>query len=138
MAEVPRYGTHDGIKYSPRRTLVRWCNICGRPYIPQGRRDKTCSEECRYIKNKGHNDKWNPITNPITNAEWNPINNAKRSESEEAKYQWARKWIMWYHSLPQDARNRIIRRMQHKNRRRDDYDDEYASIQREMAALGLR
>jgi DNA-directed RNA polymerase subunit M/transcription elongation factor TFIIS len=46
MVEVPRYGVHNNIKYSPRRTLVRYCKKCDKPFIPSGRRDLYC-EVCR-------------------------------------------------------------------------------------------
>ena len=71
---VPEYGTHNGIKYNKKRTLVRWCTICGMPFHPTGRTDKVCID-CRdenkrrlnkignFKNNKKYNDKWNPINN---------------------------------------------------------------------------
>ena len=47
MARVPRYGIHDGIKYSPKRTLVYSCLTCGKYNIKTGRTDKYC-DICAY------------------------------------------------------------------------------------------
>lgn len=31
MARVPRYGIHNNIKYNKKRTLIRFCKVCGKP-----------------------------------------------------------------------------------------------------------
>jgi hypothetical protein len=56
--EVPRYGIHGGIKFSPKRTLVRVCFVCKSFYIPTGRSQKVCSEKCRRIYKTDYKSYW--------------------------------------------------------------------------------
>lgn len=130
MAEVPRYGTHNNIKYSPRRTLVRWCIICDNPYHPNGRRDKVCSEECRdqktYNNNFKNNHKYPSTYQPATDDDERMKRNLR--------------WKMWYNNLTYEQRQRYNAKKKRNNNkvREDTHEDEYASIQAEMEALGLR
>ena len=107
---VPEYGIHNGIKYSPRRTLVRFCELCGTPFDSIGHGKKFCGEECQLehrqqlIREK-HNPINNPINNPVNNfinndknnAKWNPINNPINNAKRD-KYAWANYWKNWYNS----------------------------------------
>lgn len=65
MARVPRYGIHDGIKYNPRRSLIRQCKICKSFFHPTGRRDITCSKECQYKNKQLHNKNWSTWFNHL-------------------------------------------------------------------------
>lgn len=58
MARVYEYGIHEGIKYNKKRTLVRLCVVCKTFFIPIGKRDKVCSEECRKIMKSNNWSNW--------------------------------------------------------------------------------
>ena len=145
--EVPRYGIHNGIKYSPRRTLIRWCIICGNPFIPKGRRDKVCSDECRVQLKKNNNNRLNPIHNPMNNFKnnkkyndkWNPINNTKKLEDPEARRKHYQSWLDWYRNMHPDQRKKYNdkKKMTSKKNKKTQVED-YQALQEEMKALGLR
>ena len=49
---VPRWGIHEGIKYSPRRSILKVCPICNSFFLQFSRgKKKYCKELC-YLKAK--------------------------------------------------------------------------------------
>lgn len=49
MPRVPKSGTHEGIKYNKKRTLIRFCARCGNPFEIIGSemaRQKYCGFTC--------------------------------------------------------------------------------------------
>lgn len=120
MSRVPRYGTHDGIKYNPRRTIFRWCIICGEPFfdIKPRSRKKTCSRGC---------------------AKLNMLKLVKEHDSKKESTYDREKWNRWYNKLDIADRpygSKKIRRNSAK--RKDTHEEEYDDILKEMKALGLR
>lgn len=124
MARVPRYGIHNGIKYSPRRTLIRFCIICKKPYSPNHNRDKVCSDECRerkeYMRNFEKNPKYISVYIP-----------AITKEEREARN---RAWRLWYHSLSMEAKIEYRRKKNMHKKKEYDHEDTL----RELRELGLR
>ena len=44
---VPRWGVHEGVKYSPRRSILKVCPICGAFFLKNTRgKKKYCKELC--------------------------------------------------------------------------------------------
>jgi predicted nucleic acid-binding Zn ribbon protein len=127
MARIPEYGTHNGIKYNPRRTLVRWCIICNIPFHPTGRTDKVCSQECRQQKEYNRNFENNP-----SNMQARIY---KPNLTQEEKERWAITWKRWYNNMTPEQRKKYNDK---KKRGATKKQDTYEGIQREMEALGLR
>lgn len=51
---VPQYGTHDGIKYTPRRTIIGICQRCGNIFLKIGKgsgAQKYCGFTCSEMTN---------------------------------------------------------------------------------------
>ena len=134
MVRVPRYGIHDGIKYSPRRTLIRFCIICGKPFSPTGKSDKVCGDKCRDKKNHKHNEKWNPFNNfknnPINNANkvYKPPMNDKERELRRIA------WNKWYDSLDVSAKHEYNRKKKMHKKKEYNHQDTLD----ELRSLGLR
>ena len=46
--KVPRWGVHDGVRYNPKRSILKVCPICNRMFLQYDRGYKIyCSEVCR-------------------------------------------------------------------------------------------
>lgn len=139
MARVPRYGIHGGIKYSPRRTLLRWCLICNNPFHPAKNVQKYCSEECLQESNRIKQLERNPEIhynhNESTNAKWNPINNPKRDATEEERRKRINQWKVWYSNLTPEQRQKYNHKKKQGATKKE---DTYQSVQDELKALGLR
>lgn len=146
MVRVPEYGTHDGIKYNKKRTLIRWCNICDEPFHPTGRTDKVCIE-CRPENKKQLNAKHNPINNPMNNFKnnkkyndkWNPINNAKILADPELRRKKNQAWLDWYRNMHPDQRKKYNDKKKKGSKKKTKSQvEDYSALQEEMKALGLR
>jgi hypothetical protein len=131
MTRIPRYGVHDGIKYSPRRTLIRFCEICGEPFISIGHGKKYCSEACYMYTKKKHM----AFNSKKYNNKWNPINNPKRDATEEERRNRINQWKVWYANLTPEQRQKYNHKKKSGATKKE---DTYDSIQAEMKALGLR
>jgi hypothetical protein len=111
MSKIPKYGTHNGIKYSPRRTLFRLCIICGRPFfdIPPRSKRQVCSEECDKTRK-----------NTVYNFKNNPINNANKiyqpPKDEQERITRNNKWKTWYNNTTEEYKAKYNKR---KNRRKN-------------------
>lgn len=55
--KVPQWGTHDGVKYSPKRSILKICPICNEFFLQVSRgKKKYCNKLCS-IKAKIQNQK---------------------------------------------------------------------------------
>lgn len=127
MARIPEYGTHDGIKYSPRRTIIRWCIICNNPFIPTGKRDKVCSDECRLMKERRRS--------LINTPKYNIGKVHQPPKTEEERRARINYWKKWYANLSPEQRQKYNHK---KKKGATKQEDTYDSIQAELKALGLR
>lgn len=139
---VPRYGMHNGVKYTPRRTLIRICEHCGQVFINNGHGQKFCSEECQLeVRQKNIRENHNPINNPINNPDNNFKNNPKYPSiyhpprNEEERIQRNIAWKTWYNNLTLEQK---IKYNNKKRRGATKKEDTYEDIRAEMEALGLR
>ena len=109
MGKLYKYGIHDGIKYSPRRTQFRLCVICGQPFfdiLPRSKK-QVCSDECdRQRKNTIYNFKNNPINN--ANKTYKP------PETDEERKRRNNNWKKWYNNTTLDYKIQYNKR---KNRK---------------------
>lgn len=140
MARIPQYGTHDGIKYNKKRTIYKWCIICGQPFQPNNNKQKSCSPECKHELDKQRNNKWNPINNPewnpINNPKWNPIILKERYSDPEKHEAWLEYRRKWYLRLTRQQK-RKYNKASNKHETCDKQEDEYKWIQSEKRRLGL-
>lgn len=75
MVRVPRSGTHEGIKYNKKRTLVRICPVCKSFFEIIGSKNaskKFCSNQCKKINNTDYQSYW---YNQLPIEKRNEINN---------------------------------------------------------------
>lgn len=125
---VPRCGTHNGIKYGPKRTLVRWCIICNNPFHPNGSRDKVCSDICRDKKTYNYNFKKNPIHN--SSAIYQP------PKTEEERKRRNNNWKKWYANTTLDYKIRYNKRKNKKNNQEPEVSTD-AELDALYAELGM-
>lgn len=56
--EVPRSGTHNGIKYNKKWTRIKLCRQCKRFFHPVNGRQRLCSEQCKKWNNTDYQSYW--------------------------------------------------------------------------------
>lgn len=100
---VPRYGTHNGIKYNPRRTLIRFCEHCGEPFQSIGHGKKYCSAKCcASINYESQNNKEYHRNYYQNNKEYfkNYYKNYDKDKSNAA-------WNKWFNKLSETQQKEI-------------------------------
>lgn len=102
--EVPRSGTHNGIKYNKKRTIIRICRVCKKYFLIQGRgmaKAQFCSKECKKINNTDYQQYWYgqlpvEVKSEINNRRENQrTTNGKISSDYELKREFERAGLKW-------------------------------------------
>lgn len=150
IGRIPRYGTHNGTKHNPRRSIIRYCVHCRQPFIIKGNRAKTCSADCKAEKNK-HYYYMNSSKYYETYARNTAKSNAKKLERMKTDWSYRSKINMQYNYWFEDRYQNDVNFRQAK-RSRDghtigtplkksdgtiDEMREFKAVQRLLAKAGL-
>ncbi|WP_048188044.1 hypothetical protein [Methanobacterium paludis] len=124
---VPRWGVHEGVKYTPRRCVLKVCPICHELFVQlnKGKRlycSNVCSKNARRLQMRAFNKRIQEKRDKFDEAERKRVEYAQKLRTQ-------RTWTPGTMSIP---------KVKLDNEGNPDYDDYHQRLSRKLSMIRIR